>query len=277
METREKTAIILIGGGMRSAHGAGFLYALGSQTSLSKPDLMIASSGNAAGALYFVAGQYESIKRIWTQLLSTRRFIFFLRFWKIMDIDYLVDAVFKMQEPLDIAAVQRTTIDWLIPITDARTGFVRYVGKKDNVNIFELLRAAKAIVLFYGRKVTIWGKKYIDGELGPTTLDHVRTALSHGANRIVLIDDSSERTASDDIALQVYSHFVASGLGEAIRRDIASHAVCVVAPGATVLCIRPALRLGALTRSKVRLSAAFECGVADVLALESELRTLLNV
>ncbi len=32
-----KTAIILIGGGMRSAHGGGFLYALGKELSITKP------------------------------------------------------------------------------------------------------------------------------------------------------------------------------------------------------------------------------------------------
>lgn len=80
---------------MRSAHGGGFLCALAQELGIATPDILVASSGDAGNILYFSAGQYESIKRIWEKLLSTPKFISPWRFWRVMDIDYLIDTVFK--------------------------------------------------------------------------------------------------------------------------------------------------------------------------------------
>src|SRR3989338_10270539 len=120
MQDRDLTAIVCSGGGMRSAHGAGFLYALATQLGLTAPDVMVGSSGDAGNVLYFSAGQYESLKRIWTELLSTPKFISPLRFWRVMDINYLVDTVFKEQERLDTDALGLSAIRWFVSIEDSR-------------------------------------------------------------------------------------------------------------------------------------------------------------
>ena len=97
MDNVGKTAIICAGGGMRSAHGGGFLYALGTQLNI-RPDIIVASSGNAGNAIYFCAEQFDDLKNIWLERLSTSKFISFLRPFRVMDIDYLVDEVFKKQD-----------------------------------------------------------------------------------------------------------------------------------------------------------------------------------
>jgi len=74
MSMHKKTAIILVGGSMKSAHGAGFLYEF-NELGVQRPDIMIGTSGNAGNVLYFCAGQAESMRRIWTELLSTRQFV----------------------------------------------------------------------------------------------------------------------------------------------------------------------------------------------------------
>ncbi|MFA7309343.1 MAG: patatin-like phospholipase family protein [Candidatus Paceibacterota bacterium] len=280
MTPRSKTAIILIGGGMRSAHGGGFLNALGLQLGITNPDIIIGSSGNAGNALYYASRQrkeYEYLRSIWTELLSTTRFISYLRFYKIMNIDYLVDSVLKQQAPMDVAALERSPISYLIPITNATTGETRYVQREDGMDPFEIVRASAAIPVFYGKRVTFSGERYVDGGLGPTMVDHVSEAMRAGANRIVLVNNRSPRTRSSDAVMKVYAHLVSKGLSNAIRHDLSEHASCVVAEDTTVLCVEPLLPTGALTRSKEKLARTFEIGVQDALALEGELRTLLTV
>jgi predicted patatin/cPLA2 family phospholipase len=276
MADRPKVALILVGGGMRSSHGAGFLHALGKELKLTSPDTIIASSGNAGNSLYYIAGQYDFIKRIWTELLATPKFISFLRIWRIMDIDYLIDQVFKKQAPMDIGAVQRSPIEYCIPVTNAQTGTTRYVTKQDTVDLFEVLRAAKAMPFFYGKKVVLpWGQ-YIDGELGPTAADHVAHALEQGADNIVLIDNSSPQTKTSDTIMRVYAHIAAKGLGDAVRRDISVSAVCLSASNKNIICLKPTVIAGAFAHSKRELGETFEQGVRDALALRDELAALFS-
>ena len=98
---KNKTAIIMSGGGMTCSYGAGSILALAEKYNLEKPDIVIAGSGNAGTLAYFVAQQYDSIFNIWSNLLATKKFIDLGRILKIIDIDYLIDEVFKKQAPID--------------------------------------------------------------------------------------------------------------------------------------------------------------------------------
>src|SRR5258707_183769 len=98
-----------------------------------------------------------------------------------MDIDYLIETVFKSTELLDVERLRSVRIDWRIPITGSDNGHVRYVGKEEPIDTFELLRAAAAIPIFYGKKIILQQRSYIDGEVGPTIVDHVAEALRLGA------------------------------------------------------------------------------------------------
>jgi predicted patatin/cPLA2 family phospholipase len=274
---KEKTAIILIGGGMRSSHGAGFLYALATQFGITQPDIMIGSSGDAGNVAYFAAGQYESIKKIWCELLSTSDFISMWRLRKIMDIDYLVDTVFKKQEPLAIEQLRNSPIELFIPVTHARTGHCEYLTKDTQVDFFEILRATAAIPIFYGKQVSILGEKYVDGELTPTIVDHVKKALSAGATRILVITNKTPLTRFNTLETKIYTHFVSKGLREAVLREISTSVSCVTAPGATVLCVGPRISIRSLTNAKEKLRANFDRGVEDARAMKDELSALFSV
>ena len=189
---RGKSALIAVGGGMRSVHGAGFLYALGKDLGLF-PDILIASSGNSGNALYFAARQYEYLKRAWTDYVYGSRFISWKRFWKVMDIDWLIDTIFKLELPLQIDDLLASPVKAFISVTEALSGKNRYLTPQE-VDPYELLRASKAIPFFFGRTVELKGKKYFDGEIGPTLHDHIAKARGEGATRIVVLDDSSAPT-----------------------------------------------------------------------------------
>ena len=263
---------------MRSAHGAGFLYALATELNITRPDIMIASSGDAGGTLYFCTSQYSGMRRIWLDLLSTRKFISLLRFWRIMDVDYLIDVVFKKQEPLDTERLQGTPIGWFIPLSDYDTGATRYVGAKDHLDPFEVLRAAKAIPVLFGKRVPLSHRRYIDGELGPILQDHVRHALAQGAQNILIINHVTPWEGTKKIAMQLYTSVIPGGMRDAIFRDISTDTHHFSAPYANVLFVSPEqLPCAPLSHSKQKIKATFERGVADALALAPELRTLFNV
>ncbi|MDO8552256.1 MAG: patatin-like phospholipase family protein [bacterium] len=278
MQERELTAIVCSGGGMRNAHGAGFLYALAMQLGITKPDVMIGSSGDGGNVLYFSAAQYESMKRIWTELLSTPKFISPLRFWRMMDINYLVDTVFKNQEPLNISKLNSSAIHWFVPIEDFDTGQTRYVSVKDALDPFEVLRATTALPIFFGQKVPIAGKRYLDGEFGPILQDHVTQALRQGVKKILVINHTSPWTAVSRAVIRGYAAHVPHGMRDAIIRDISTNVFQMKAPGTHVIAVAPQnLPAGTLTRDQKKLQKTFDQGVADALSIEKELRELFAV
>lgn len=60
-------------------------------------------------------------------------------------------------------------------------------------------------------------------------------------------------------------------------RDISIEATCMTIPGVEILCVIPQnLPAGVVMRNKEKLSAVFERGVHDALAIEKELRTLFT-
>ena len=104
----KKIALILSGGGMAASYNFGALLALVEKYQFISPDIVITGSGSAGTASYYIAGQHNS--NIWGDLLSTKKFINFLRFWKIIDIDYLIDEIFKKQDPLQSEKIHQSKI-----------------------------------------------------------------------------------------------------------------------------------------------------------------------
>ena len=278
MQDRELTAIVCSGGGMRSAHGAGFLYALATKLGITSPDIMIGSSGDAGNVMYFSAGQVEGMKRIWTELLSTPKFISPLRFWRVMDIDYLVDTVFKKQERLDTDALGFSAIRWFVSIEDFDTGRTRYVSAQDALDPFEILRATTADPIIFGRKIPIAEKRYIDGELGPILQDHVTQALRQGVKKILVLNHTSPRTTVTRTIMRGYAAHLPHGMRDAIIRDISTNVFAMKAPSAHVIAVAPKnLFAGRLTRNQKKLQMTFDQGVQDALAIENDLRELFTV
>ena len=123
---KNKTAIIMSGGGMTCSYGAGSILALAEKYNLEKPDIVIAGSGNAGTLAYFVTRQYDFMINIWSNLLATKKFIDLGRISKIVDIDYLVDEVIKKQAPIDEEKIYSSKILYLIPATNVETGQVTF-------------------------------------------------------------------------------------------------------------------------------------------------------
>lgn len=185
--SRSKLAIVCTGGGTRCAFAGGFLVGLGREFSL-EPSIIVAASGSAGNACYFASKQFVEIERIWKKHLATKKFFTFFRVWKMMDIDYLVDVVFKKAEPLDMARLKASKTLIRVPLLNMQTKHIDYIDPKEN-NTFDLLRASKAMPLIYGRRIHVDGNIFMDGALVASIEQMINEAELLGATHIIVIEN----------------------------------------------------------------------------------------
>lgn len=196
----------------------------------------------------------------------------------MMDVDYLVDTIFKQLEPLNTESVRTTPIQWLIPITDYVSGEIQYASAADTIDPFEILRASEALPFYYGKRVSLLGHTYIDGELGPTLQDHIRKACQLGATRILFINHCGPWVGFKRAAMETYALFCSQGLRDAIMRDIRTDTAQLEFPNGKLLVVNPIeLPVLSIENDKQKLIATFENGYHNALALKEELRTLFDV
>ena len=184
----KKLAIVCSGGGMGCAYAGGVLCALSKELHLTSPKYIITASGSAGATLYYLTGQLSELERIWKQHLSTTKFISFARLRRVMDIDYLVDVVFNLLEPLTISVLPGVDTQFYIPAMEVSSQNVRYFSKEDNVDSFELLRAAKALPIFYGKATPLLGGRYVDSGLVEGLDDLINKARSLNPTHVLVID-----------------------------------------------------------------------------------------
>ncbi len=188
----DKLAVIMSGDGTRSSFGVGVLLALAEKYGITEPFLLICGSGSAGTGSYYLAKQYASIRNIWTNLVSSRKFLNRWRFWKVIDIDYLIDVIFKRQDPLDGAAVRKSKTRYLIPALNKTTGKIDYFDNKSGMDVFESMRATKAMPLAFklNPSIGINGSAYCDSLLSSNSRAHVKKAVEMGADKILLIHNT---------------------------------------------------------------------------------------
>lgn len=187
LPAKKKLVIVMSGGAMNCAYGAGFLVAL-SHYALPKNTTIIAASGNAGNATYFASGQVDIGREFWVEKLSGNKLINFRR-RKMLDIDYLVDELFKKIFPIDLGQLRQSSLELLVPAICYETAQVKYFSSKDTqLNWFEVLRAAKALPLVYGKKVEIGGVHYFDTPYSSSWDVHIQKALEIGATHLMIVD-----------------------------------------------------------------------------------------
>lgn len=177
--------IVAQGGGVIAAYHAGVVRAITERFGFDRTKRVIASSGAAALYAYAVSGQTDMIRPIWYYLFRSGRFV---DPWGhktgrgVIDIDFLVDDVIKKEYPLDLVAFQRSPVAFDTGLTETETGCSRSFPKDGPLDFCELLRASCAIPYFYGKSVTLQGRRYCDGTIGD-----VAGLLQIGSDRKVLI------------------------------------------------------------------------------------------
>jgi len=268
----KKIGIVASEGGMSCAYSVGVILALVEKYNLTEPYLVIGSSGSSGTLAYYVAKQYRSIRNIWENLLPTRSFISYVRFWRIMDIDYLIDTVFKKQDVLDVSEIRRSKIKFFITTTNAATGETVYFSNHDNVDIFEVLRASCAAPLVFNKLVKIDGGRYLDGAIGSPLDKNIQKAKNEGAEIIIAIDNADRSTLSN-LPLKTYAFFKNKGLSRKIKE------YCAYSPGmhdASVIIISPSQKLPihTLDNNREDILKAISIGYKDAANIKKLLKDI---
>ncbi len=241
-------SLVLSGGGMRCAWSGGFITGLQDLGLI--PKTIVANSGNAGSSIYFVTNQIRSIKRIYTEHLPGNRFIRWWRLSKIMDIDFLVDDVFKMREPIDWDALSFSPTQVYIACFNITKQKFDYFSN-DSIT-YEVLRAAKAVPLIYGKKVIIDDDVYTDMSLSPyTSIKNMQPNLSE---KVICIDVREKNKMIK---------FISKFLGFESKNDNASSSIFSITPSDPKTWL--------MTSSKRALTESFNDGYIYALSHKQEL------
>lgn len=267
--SRPTTALVVEGGGLRGAFGAGVITEL-SRAGLAAFDDIVAVSAGAPSAAYLATGQAEQGLTIWreythgSQLISARNLY---RGAPLLAIDRLV-GVFQHTVPLDAAALGATTTRLWIAITDCETGIARYV-KATPDNVFELLRATMALPVANGMIVPIDGLPSIDGGVVAPIPLHQGLALRRDRLLVVLTRPRGYRRPARRIASfaigWTYPQYPAVRKALALRAERANAVLEQIEElerAGRIAVIRPTEPLPAsrLSRRRDAIEATIECG-----------------
>lgn len=273
---KEKIGLVLTGGGMRCAYSAGALLALAEVHHCTEPYAIAAESGSAGNAFYYMAKQYDLARTVWLDYLTSERFI---KSSMNIDIDYLIDTIFKKQVPLDTRMLERTKTKYFVPIANSSTGVVEFATNTSPYDYYEILRAAKALPIVYGKKVRLGLKTYIDGGMAETIQDLAQKILSTGVTSLITINcEPPRRDTLSKVFLRAEALKAKPGLRRALLKDLAiPPGLCPTNVSARAYCIQPSrpLAVKTLTRTKSAISDAFNLGYADV-AESPELQALFG-
>lgn len=161
-----KLSIIAEGGGMRGAYALGAIDALYSYFGLKNVDYVTGSSASSGTLAYYTTCQLYPGYYIWTKELPNHRFLSLWNVFKghpFLDVDYLIDEIFKKRIPLNVKKVKTSRTRFIIPVTNAKTGKVKYFDNRTNFDFFKVLKAAMAVPFAYGKTVKIGNSFYFDG------------------------------------------------------------------------------------------------------------------
>ncbi len=268
------------GGGTRSVYGAGVLVALAEQYGIREPDLLIAESGSALSAMYYLARQYGRLVAGWLNSPKTPGFISSLKRPKI-NLDTLINKILKPEFPLDKKKLDAAKTELFIPLTRLTDGRVRYCRYAPNQDPYRLLHAAMALPIFYGKSVRVGKKQYVDGGFGANFEDHVRYAVKKGATHIIAVESSHGpgrmMRAVYRRAGKTWEREGHHGLARAAQYELAAHPFFTPPAPIQMTLIVPSQKLPVSvgTKGKTRLRTAFNLGYADA-ANNKELATLLK-
>lgn len=204
---KKKLVIIMSGGAMNCAYGAGMLSAL-EDVRLPKGTVIIAASGSAGNATYFASGQVSVGKDIWTNYLAGNKMINYNNRKNILDIDYVIDAVFKKEFPLNLNNLRNSNLEVIVPAMCYETGGINYFSSKESdLDWFEILRAAKALPIVYGKRVKIGNLHYFDTPYSSSWDVHIEKAKGLGATDLIILDLN-----------KLYANEVAQFVGEYVTK-----------------------------------------------------------
>ncbi len=149
-------------------------------------DLAIGVSAGACNLASHVARQPGRNWRSYFNLMTRREFIDVrraVRRGSIVDLDWLW-ATLAERDPLDVAALDRSPVEFVVVATAMETGEPVYL-RPGPVDMFDVLRGSCALPGLYRGRVSLDGVSLVDG--GVSDPIPVAEAYRRGARRIVVV------------------------------------------------------------------------------------------
>ncbi len=262
-----KIGIVCSGGGMTCAYSAGALEAIHDHYGFKTPHVLVGASGSAGNCAYYTAGQSKVGKDVWVDLLTDGQMISW-RQWPILNIDYLVNTVFRKRVPLDHRAVAANRLKLLIPTTNAKTGLLHYFSNHDkDFDIFSVLIAAKTVPIVAGRSVCVDGMckhQYADGDIGQQLNHYTDLAKHYGCEQTIVIDNEAPYHLGMRALLTLYKTCSGKNMRRAVIRGLGDDSHTIQDDDKTIV-LRPSqpLSMSALTDSREKVERAYDMGYAD--------------
>jgi predicted patatin/cPLA2 family phospholipase len=181
-----RVSLVVEGGAMRTSYAAGALCALDRWGI--RPAVKVASGGSAGALLLgcFLTGVIQEASDAFVESLLDRRFISQRRFWRMVDVDFLIDDVFS--HLLQLGGSLEPGTELIIAVTEDRSAQPRSIviqGGESLGRSIETFRASCAIPVLYGRRVTTGLGTFVDGGIAdPIPLTPV---LGYEADTIIVI------------------------------------------------------------------------------------------
>ncbi|MCF8038851.1 MAG: hypothetical protein K9K79_06000 [Desulfohalobiaceae bacterium] len=167
------TALLLEGGGMRAGYVAGGLMAL-MDAGINAFDYGLAVSASVPSLAYFKAGQRRDMERVWRHELNTAYLVQYKNYpaaslalsedRPILNIDYLVDEVFRKKYPLSRHRLQNNPMQAFFAATDLKQRKLTFFSA-DHTDIYSVFKAAMAVPGCYLSTVCVDQQECVDGGL----------------------------------------------------------------------------------------------------------------
>ncbi len=184
-----RVALVSEGGAMRGVVAGGMVSAIEAAGMSECFDLMIGTSAGAAALAYLRAGQARFGTRIYYEDINNRAFIDPRRLlWgrAIVDIDFLVDHIFRVVKPLNVERLAAPGARLVAVATDVVSGAaVPLEGFDDATRVYEILRATTRMPILTAGPVSIEGRRYVDGSV--TASLPIAFARKLGATHVLVI------------------------------------------------------------------------------------------
>lgn len=183
MKKKEKTALVVEGGGMRGVFSAGVLDCF-LENGFDPFDIYLGVSAGACNLASHLGGQHGRNYRCYTDYMLRPDFFSIKKYMRgghYMDLDWFWDYAAEV-EPLNVKSASGK--EFYVAVTNVQTGKPEYIQANEQI-LFDALKGSSAVPLLYRKFIRINGSECIDG--GVADPIPVKEAYRKGARRIMVI------------------------------------------------------------------------------------------
>ena len=187
-DTRKKIGLVVEGGGMKCAYGAGIMDAFLDEGITF--DYCIGVSGGSGNVASYLAGQRGRNLRFFTDHIHSPDYFGLKSLLKTGDLsglEYIYGNLTRRdgEDPLDFPALMKNPAEYEVVVTNALTGKPEYYGREMmRQDDYRLIMASSAIPVAC-HPVELNGTPYFDG--GLTDPIPVRRAMERGCEKLVVL------------------------------------------------------------------------------------------